>query len=64
MVIKINKGNIANKFENFNNNAKNFTSNISDKTKKIVKKSTDKVVTTIDANGDGNIDIEDIIIMG
>ena len=60
----MNKDNFGKKVENFANNAKNITSNISDKTKKIVKKSTDKVVTTIDANGDGNIDIEDIIIMG
>ena len=60
----MNKDNFGKKVENFANNAKNITSNISDKTKKIVKKSTDKVVTTIDANGDGNIDIEDIVIMG
>lgn len=60
----MNKDNFGKKVENFTNNAKNITSNISDKTKKIVKRSTDKVVTTIDANGDGNIDIEDIIIMG
>ena len=38
MVIKINKGNIANKFENFNNNAKNITPNISDKIKKIINR--------------------------
>lgn len=43
---------------------KKITDNISGKTKEIVTKSTDKVVTTIDANGDGHIDIEDIIIMG
>ena len=63
-LVEMNKDNFGKKVENFANNAKNITSNISDKTKKIVKKSTDKVVTTIDANGDGNIDIEDIIIMG
>ena len=38
MVIKINKENIANKLENFNNNAKNITPNISDKIKKIINR--------------------------
>ena len=42
----------------------NFTTNVSDKTKEMITKSKDKVVETIDANGNGHIDIEDIIIMG
>lgn len=37
--------------------------NIAEKTKGMVTSSTDKVMTVIDANGDGNIDIEDIIIL-
>lgn len=37
---------------------------ISEGTKEMVTKSKDKIMTTMDANGDGNIDIEDIIILG
>lgn len=37
---------------------------ISEGTKGMVTKSKDKIMTTMDANGDGNIDIEDIIILG
>lgn len=41
-----------------------IATNISDKTKDIVDKSKDTVMTSIDANGDGKVDIEDIIILG
>lgn len=44
--------------------AKHATSTAVGKTKEITVKSKDKVVTAIDANGDGKIDIEDIIILG
>ncbi len=37
---------------------------ISKKTTNMVTKSKEKIVSTIDANGDGNIDIEDVIILG
>ena len=37
---------------------------ISEKTKEAISKSKDKIVTTIDANGDGEINVEDIIILG
>lgn len=42
----------------------NFTTSVSGKTKEMIAKSKDKVVEVIDANGDGHIDIEDVIIMG
>lgn len=38
--------------------------NASGKTKEMVSKSKDKMVEVMDANGDGNIDIEDVIILG
>ena len=38
--------------------------NVSDKTKEMVAKSKSTVVSAIDANGDGKIDVEDIIILG
>lgn len=58
--MKLDKEKIGEKVENLVNDTKNLT----EKTKKIVSKSKDKVVTAIDVNGDGNIDIEDIIILG
>lgn len=61
-------GNIANNTINsagdIANNVANFTGNMVGKTKEVVDSSKNKVVTAIDANGDGQIDIEDIIIMG
>ncbi len=38
--------------------------NVADKTKAVINKSKDSVVQVIDANGDGKVDIEDIIILG
>lgn len=63
-LIKLDKEKLGEKVGNFANDAKKITENISDKTKEIVSKSKEKVVTTMDANGDGHIDIEDVIIMG
>lgn len=63
-MMKLDKEKLGEKVENFASDAKKLTENISGKTKEIVTKSKDKVVTTMDANGDGQIDIEDIIIMG
>ena len=60
----LNKEKIGKKVGSLANNAKNITMNVSEKTKQIVTKSKDKVVDTMDANGDGNIDIEDVIILG
>lgn len=51
--MKLDKEKVAKKVENFAND-----------TKEMVFKTKDKVVTAVDANGDGKIDIEDIIIMG
>lgn len=41
-----------------------IATNISDKTKDIVVKSKDTVITAMDVNGNGKVDIEDIIILG
>lgn len=41
-----------------------LTESISDKTKTLADKSKDKAMTVIDVNGDGKVDIEDIIILG
>lgn len=62
--MKIDKEKLEEKIGNVANDAKRITKNISGKTKEIVTKSKDKVVTTMDINGDGQIDIEDIIILG
>ena len=56
---KINK-----RFDYFTNEVEKISTNISDKTKGIITKSKDTVVTAIDVNGDGKVDIEDIIILG
>lgn len=60
MFMKLDKEKIGEKIEDFVNDTKNLTK----KTKEVVSKSKEKVVTAIDVNGDGNIDIEDIIILG
>lgn len=62
--MKLDKEKLGETFGNLANDAKKITENISGKTKEIVTKSKDKVVTTMDANGDGKIDVEDIIIAG
>lgn len=64
MSMKLDKEKLGEKIGNFANEAKKITENISGKTKEMVTKSKDKVVTAVDANGDGKIDVEDIIIMG
>lgn len=58
--MKLDKEKIGEKVENLVNDTKNITK----KTKEVVSKSKEKVVTAIDVNGDGNIDIEDVIILG
>lgn len=69
--MKINKEKLGEQFNNFTDGAKNITKNVSGKTKDIVIQSKDiviqskeKVTKTMDVNGDGNIDIQDVIIMG
>lgn len=44
--------------------AKDVSGNVAEKAKELTVKSKDTVVNTIDVNGDGKIDIEDIIILG
>ena len=62
--MKLDKEKLGEKLGHLASDAKNITENISGKTKEIVTKSKDKVVTTMDVNGDGHVDIEDVIIMG
>ena len=62
--MKLDKEKIGEKIGNFANDAKKLTENISGKTKDVVTKSKDKVVETMDVNGDGHVDIEDVIILG
>ncbi len=62
--MKLDKEKIGEKVGSLAKDAKKLTMDISDKTKQIVTKSKDKVVETMDANGDGHVDIEDVIILG
>lgn len=41
-----------------------FTTNVADQAKNAVTKSQESVISVIDANGNGQVDIEDIIILG
>lgn len=60
----MNKEKIGEKIENITSNAKKVVNNVTEKTKNVAIKSKEKVVETIDVNGDGRLDIEDIIVMG
>ena len=62
--MKLDKQQIGETLENVANNVGKVTANVSGKTKEIIVKSKETVVNTIDVNGDGKVDIEDIIIMG
>lgn len=64
MPMEIDKEALGEKVKNITNDAKNLTVSISGKTKKLVSQSKNKVMTTLDVNGDGHVDIEDVIIMG
>lgn len=50
--------------EDFSQNLIKTAKNVSKKTKNMVVNSKDKIITAIDINGNGQIDIEDIIILG
>lgn len=52
------------KIDNITKGAKKVAGNVTEKTKSVVSKSKEKVVETIDVNGDGRIDVEDVIVMG
>ena len=45
-------------------NVEKKASNVTNKAKNLVNTSKDKVINTMDVNNDGNVDIEDIIILG
>lgn len=69
--MKIDKEKLNNKLKVFANDAKNIAVDVTDKTKdtvlktkEVALKSKDVVLEKMDVNGDGNIDIEDIIILG
>lgn len=62
--MKLEKERSKGKIEKTVDNTKKFMGNISEKTKEVASKSKEAIVTTLDANHDGHIDIEDIIIMG
>lgn len=62
--MKFDKKVLSEKLGQLTDAAGKIATNISDKTKDIVVKSKDTVMTAIDVNGDGKVDIEDIIILG
>ena len=63
-MLKLDKKMLGEKLGRITDATGKIATNISDKTKDIVDKSKDTVMTSIDANGDGKVDIEDIIILG
>lgn len=64
IMLKLDKKMLGEKLGRITDATGKIATNISDKTKDIVDKSKDTVMTSIDANGDGKVDIEDIIILG
>lgn len=62
--MKNEKENLGEKVGDIVNSTKKITSSISKKAKDAVIISKDKVTKVMDVNGDGNIDIEDVIILG
>lgn len=61
--MKVEKEKIGEKIGNIAEKAKQGGDNITKKTKNLAVKSKEKVVTVLDSNGDGTIDINDIIIL-
>jgi len=62
--VKVDKDKLISKVGAFAKDAKKLTGDISLRTKGIIEKTKTKVIETMDVNGDGNINIEDIIILG
>ena len=62
--MKFDKEKLSEKLSILGNDVGKIASGISGKTKDIITKSKDSVVNTMDVNGDGKVDIEDIIILG
>lgn len=59
-----NSSNLKGTFSSLFKAAETAVSNVGDKTKGIVVKSKDSIVHAVDVNGNGEIDIEDFIILG
>lgn len=64
IILKFDKKMLSEKLGQLTDATGKIAANITDKTKDIVVKSKDTVMTAIDVNGDGKVDIEDIIILG
>lgn len=62
--MKNEKEDLGEKVGDIANNAKKITTGITKKTKDAVITSKDKVSKVMDVNGDGTVDIEDVIILG
>lgn len=62
--MKIDKNKISKKVTSLANDTKKMVIDVSGKTKDIAIKSKDKMINTMDVNGDGHVDIEDVIILG
>ena len=62
--MNIDKNKISEKIDWLKDGVGETAVNIADKSKKAIVKSKDTVIAVMDANGDGKVDIEDIIILG
>ena len=62
--MKLDKQKFSGKIDDIVQGAGKITAHVTEKTKELAGKSKQAVVNTIDANGDGKIDIEDIIVLG
>lgn len=62
--MSIDKNKLNEKFSHFASDVEKFSDNISSKTKEAIKKTQKTIVTAIDTNGNGSVDIEDIIVLG
>ncbi len=60
----IDKERVNEKIGAFAKNAEKIATNVVDKTKETVSKSKDTVVGVMDVNGDGKVNIEDVIVLG
>lgn len=62
--MKIDKEKLGEKLGQLTNTVGKVATNVTDKTKSAISKSADTVMSAMDVNGDGNVGIEDIIILG
>ena len=62
--MKIDKEKLSAKATKLAGNVQNITTNLTEKTKESVTKTKEATTKVLDANGDGTIDLEDIIILG